>query len=285
MAFFTGLGYGSRMKAAGQYYVYCYIDPRNLEEFYYGKGTGSRSKAHLLDQGRSEKAARIKQIRAAGVEPTIRVIATGLSEEQAFWTESALLWKLGKRLTNKVRGRDVAKFRPPDTMHANLIGFDYAARIHFFNVGEQWGERSWDDCSKHGFISAGYGPRYRDAIRQLHKGDLIFPYVSRVGYVGIGTVIAEAVPCRDFRVRGLRLSQLGLKAPRITHDAENMEKCEYVAKIRWHTVRSRAHAFRARGIFTSVQTRASLANQPQLLKRLESEWDVEIHKLLENSAD
>jgi len=24
------------------YYVYVYIDPRNLEEFYYGKGQGAR---------------------------------------------------------------------------------------------------------------------------------------------------------------------------------------------------------------------------------------------------
>lgn len=29
------------------YYVYVYIDPRNYEEFYYGKGKGSRKNAHL----------------------------------------------------------------------------------------------------------------------------------------------------------------------------------------------------------------------------------------------
>ena len=32
-----------------RYYVYVYIDPRNLEEFYYGNGTGARSHAHLQD--------------------------------------------------------------------------------------------------------------------------------------------------------------------------------------------------------------------------------------------
>ena len=31
------------------YYVYTYIDPRNLEEFYYGKGKGSRKSAHIFD--------------------------------------------------------------------------------------------------------------------------------------------------------------------------------------------------------------------------------------------
>ena len=30
------------------YYVYVYIDPRNHEEFYYGKGVGSRKDAHQM---------------------------------------------------------------------------------------------------------------------------------------------------------------------------------------------------------------------------------------------
>ena len=31
------------------YYVYVYIDPRNFEEFYFGKGKGNRKNAHLSD--------------------------------------------------------------------------------------------------------------------------------------------------------------------------------------------------------------------------------------------
>ena len=38
------------------YYVYVYIDPRNLEEFHYGKGKGSRKDAHLEDVSDSQKA-------------------------------------------------------------------------------------------------------------------------------------------------------------------------------------------------------------------------------------
>ena len=34
-----------------EYYVYVYIDPRNFEEFYYGKGKGSRKNAHLYENG------------------------------------------------------------------------------------------------------------------------------------------------------------------------------------------------------------------------------------------
>lgn len=34
--------------SASDYYVYVYIDPRNYEEFYYGKGKGNRKDAHLI---------------------------------------------------------------------------------------------------------------------------------------------------------------------------------------------------------------------------------------------
>jgi len=48
------------------YYVYVYIDPRNFEEFYYGKGRDNRKGAHLQDSGDSEKARRIQAIHKAG---------------------------------------------------------------------------------------------------------------------------------------------------------------------------------------------------------------------------
>lgn len=37
------------MPSTSDYYVYVYIDPRNHEEFYYGKGRGARKGAHLKD--------------------------------------------------------------------------------------------------------------------------------------------------------------------------------------------------------------------------------------------
>ena len=83
-----------------RYYVYVHIDPRNLEEFYYGKGTGARSHAHLQDAGDSVKVARIKAIQKEGLEPLIRIIARGLTSEEALMVETALIWKLGRTLTN-----------------------------------------------------------------------------------------------------------------------------------------------------------------------------------------
>ncbi|MBE2274655.1 MAG: GIY-YIG nuclease family protein [Flavobacteriales bacterium] len=84
------------MTDKGDYYVYVYIDPRNYEEFYYGKGKGNRKDAHLNDESDSEKARRIKDIQKAGLKPIIRVIVKDLTEKEAFLIEKTLIWKLGR---------------------------------------------------------------------------------------------------------------------------------------------------------------------------------------------
>ena len=65
------------------YYVYVYIDPRNYEEFYYGKGKGSRKDAHLGDAEDSAKTRRISEIKQEGLAPIIRVIARDITESEA----------------------------------------------------------------------------------------------------------------------------------------------------------------------------------------------------------
>jgi hypothetical protein len=153
------------MGASADYYVYVYIDPRNFEEFYYGKGRGSRKSAHLDDKSDSAKSRRIREIEKAELSPIIRVIARNLSENEAFLIEKTLLWKLGKSLLNVSRGHFSEKFRPQNTMHQELPDFDYRNGIYYYNVGEG-PHRTWEDYRKFGFISAGQGPRWARAINR-----------------------------------------------------------------------------------------------------------------------
>jgi hypothetical protein len=111
------------------YYVYVYIDPRNYEEFYFGKGTGSRKNAHLSDDSDSQKARRIIAIKKDGLDPIIRVIARDLTEHDALLVEKTLLWKLGRQLTNISSGHYSENFRPHNTLHTELSGFDYQCGI------------------------------------------------------------------------------------------------------------------------------------------------------------
>ncbi len=88
-----------------RYYVYLYIDPRDGQPFYIGKGQSNRAFAHLSAKGDSEKAKRIRAIRKAGYTPQIEILKYRLSEKQALLVESTAIDLLDiKNLTNTVRG-------------------------------------------------------------------------------------------------------------------------------------------------------------------------------------
>lgn len=64
------------------FYVYACIDPRDESVFYIGKGIGTRVTDHLVDKTESEKVARIRDLRAAGCEPRIDILAYQCSRMQ-----------------------------------------------------------------------------------------------------------------------------------------------------------------------------------------------------------
>jgi uncharacterized protein len=192
------------------YYVYVYIDPRNYEEFYFGKGRGSRKDAHLSEESDSEKSRRITEIQKAKLEPIVRVIARELSEHEALLVEKTLLWKLGRNLTNISSGYYSEKFRPYNTFHTLLGGFDYQYGIYYYNVGEG-PHRHWDDYRKYGFISGGQGVRWRDAMLGFYQGDVVAAYLKGRGFVGIGKLTSRAKPIRDVTIEGKPLLSCTLR--------------------------------------------------------------------------
>jgi len=88
------------------YYIYIYIDPRNGEIFYVGKGKGNRAFAHLSETSEKEKVKRIYAIRASGREPTIEILIHGLEDEEtAMRIEASVIDLLDiHQLTNIQRG-------------------------------------------------------------------------------------------------------------------------------------------------------------------------------------
>jgi hypothetical protein len=263
------------------FYVYVYIDPRNLEEFYFGKGRGSRKDAHLSDTSDSEKARRIAAIHKAGLKPIIRVIARDLSEHDALLVEKTLLWKLGRQLTNVSSGYYSENFRPHNTMHLELSGFDYQSGVYYYNVGEG-AHRNWDDYKRLGFISAGQGIRWRDAMLEFQTGDVVAAYLKNRGFVGIGVLADRAKPIRDVTIRGKALLSHNLICPHMADNIESDELCEYVAPVKWVAAVERDHAkWKAKcGIYTTTHVRASLDGQPKTIAFLESEFGVNVRELV-----
>ena len=88
------------------YYVYLYVDPRSNRPFYVGKGCGERVLSHLTADGESRKVQVLSELRAAGLEPRLEILAHGLADEEtALRIEAAVIDLVGLgELTNEVRG-------------------------------------------------------------------------------------------------------------------------------------------------------------------------------------
>jgi len=263
-------------------YVYVYIDPRNYEEFYFGKGKGSRKDAHLSEESDSEKSRRIADIHKAKLKPIVRVIARGLSENDALLVEKTLLWKLGRNLTNISSGYYSDKFRPQNTLHMTLTGFDYQCGLYYYNVGEGT-HRQWNDYMKFGFISAGQGVRWRDAMLGFHQDDVVAAYLKGAGFVGIGQITSPAKPIRDVTIDGKPLLNCQLCCQNMADNVDSDDLCEYVATVKWIKSVDRAEAkwkLKA-GIYTTTHVRASLDGQPETIKFLEEAFGLNMRELVE----
>lgn len=265
----------------GDHYVYVYMDPRNFEEFYFGKGKGSRKSAHLSDTSGTGKAKRIKAIQAEGLEPIVRVVARGLSEHDALLVEKTLLWKLGRMLTNVSSGHYADKFRPHDTFHLELSGFDFQNGVYYYNVGEG-PHRHWDDYREFGFISAGQGVKWRDAILGFQPGDVIAAYLKQYGYVGIGKIQRRARPIREIMINGKPLLSYALRPKRFAENADSDELSEYVCTVEWEVAVQRQNAkWKPKsGLYTTTHVRASLDGQPSTVSFLEEQFGISLRDLV-----
>lgn len=87
------------------YYVYLYLDPETGVPLYVGKGKGERILAHLSADGECEKGRAMRRLRESGKSPVLKFVRHGLTENEAFLVESALIDVIGlHNLTNKVSG-------------------------------------------------------------------------------------------------------------------------------------------------------------------------------------
>lgn len=93
-----------------RYYVYLYIDPRNDEIFYVGKGKGERCFSHLKEISESKKAKKIHDIISDGFKPVIEILVHDLDEETALRVEASVIDLIGvAKLTNQVKGHSSSR--------------------------------------------------------------------------------------------------------------------------------------------------------------------------------
>jgi hypothetical protein len=84
---------------------------------------------------------------------------------------------------------------------------------------------------KYGFISAGWGARYRDAMLGFSEGDIVAAYLKSYGFVGVGRIEERAKMIRDVRIKDRPLLKLPLIAVKAGHDYGDPEKSEWVCLL------------------------------------------------------
>lgn len=105
--------------------------------------------------------------------------------------------------------------------------------LYFVNVGEG-PHRSWLDCRKYGFISAGQGVKYSSAVKRLKIGDKLLAYIKGRGYVGYGEVVSTAVMAKDFKLSdGEQLNNVTLEQDGIFENKDNPELADWTVGIKW----------------------------------------------------
>ena len=143
----------------------------------------------------------------------------------------------------------------------------------FVNVGDG-DNRSWDDCVKYGFLSAGQGKIYGEAMKKLKVGDKVFAYMKGSGYVGFGCVTQEAVMAKDFKVNGQSLFDLPLVQAGIKNNADNPELSEWPIAIKWSKAYPRDQARTFSGVFANPNIVCKLRDE-RTVKFVKQQFGIE----------
>lgn len=121
--------------------------------------------------------------------------------------------------------------------------------------------RSWDDCVRYGFISAGGGRKYSLPLQHLQPGNRVFVCIPKTGYVGVGIVKEPSVPVDRFMVNGTTILQLPLTATDMGARIENPDEAEHLVRVEWVKTLPRDKAVWQPGMFANQNSACKLRNK------------------------
>lgn len=122
--------------------------------------------------------------------------------------------------------------------------------------------RSWEDCQKYGFVSAGQGRWYSNTLQLLAPGARFFACIPKKGYVGVGVVKEPAVQVHDFKVvvNGVEkpILEAPLKAQKMDENADDPDKSEYLVRVEWLKTVPIERAIWEKGMFANQNSACKL---------------------------
>ena len=132
----------------------------------------------------------------------------------------------------------------------------------YVSFGEFPEGRQWADAVKYGFVSAGGGEWYSNTLKDLPVGARVFAYIPKAGYVGVGTVLAEAqrFDVATVQIDGTerRLADLPMVG-NYRHDGDGADEyAEWAVPVEWTHAVPREKCFRKKGVFSSTHSACKL---------------------------
>ncbi len=147
-----------------------------------------------------------------------------------------------------------------------------------FYVNFEEGEhRNWADARKYGFVSAGGGPRFQSFMERLQTGSVVWAYIPKAGYVGMGHVTSEAVHFSEFavKVQGQDTSITDLETRAVNPFDVGYD--QYFVGVKWRKTVDVKNAVFEPGLFANQNTVARPKTEQwqftvELLRRM---WGIE----------
>ncbi|HPV99243.1 MAG TPA: hypothetical protein PLZ78_15530 [Spirochaetota bacterium] len=134
--------------------------------------------------------------------------------------------------------------------------------FYFVNTGitEDDDKRQWVNNIKYGYVSAGGGASWINAIQKLRKGDRIFALLKGKGYVGYGIVEKEAVLVKDYLYNGKPLVADLPKDHPWRQDKDPMTD-EWMVAVQWVKTFNENNAQWFKGAFANQNVVCKLRDQ------------------------
>jgi hypothetical protein len=176
-----------------------------------------------------------------------------------------------------LRDPDVAEQRTRAAEIKRPTG-EWNGEDYYVHYGPEDG-RSWNDARQYGYISAGGGRRWSTPLFRLHPGARVFVHDPPYGYVGVGRVVADAVPIGDFTVtvegEERSLLEVPLRNEKVKENAEDPDLMEYVVRVQWEQAVPTTDGYWERGFFSRRGTTAIELRDPNTSAKICAHFGLE----------
>lgn len=137
-----------------------------------------------------------------------------------------------------------------------------------FGEGDYQPGRSWEDGRRYGFVSAGGGAWYSRTLRNVPVGARVNAYIPKQGYVGVGTVVGEAVRFDEATVmmngQSMKLADhklVGNYHYAVNGMSESDDEAEWILPVEWIDTRPKEGAFWRKGMFANQNSAGRLRQE------------------------